>query len=99
MTASGLQSLVVATAALLTVLVFVRAVWHKLHDVDSFAALVADYRLLPAWAVGGVARELIAAEAVIALSLLVPRLRDRAADRFRGARPSGGCAVRAHRAD
>lgn len=72
MTSSGTNSLVAATAAVLISLVFVRAAWHKLRDVDSFAALMADYGLLPSWALGGVARGIIAAEVAAALTLLMP---------------------------
>ena len=50
MTSSGLHSTLAATAALLIAIIFLRAAWHKLRDVESFAALAADYRLLPAWA-------------------------------------------------
>jgi methylamine utilization protein MauE len=74
MTSSGLHSTLAATAALLIAIIFLRAAWHKLRDVESFAALAADYRLLPAWTVGGAARVLIVLEAGSALALIVPRL-------------------------
>jgi hypothetical protein len=74
MTSSALHSTLAATSALLIALIFLRAAWHKLHDVESFAALAADYRLLPAWAVGGAARLLIVLEAGSALALIVPKL-------------------------
>jgi hypothetical protein len=74
MTSSGLHSTLAATAALLIALIFLRAAWHKLRDVESFAALAADYRLVPVWAVGGVARALIVLEAGLALALIMPKL-------------------------
>lgn len=74
MTSSGLHPTLAATAALLIALIFLRAAWHKLRDLESFAALAADYRLLPAWAVGGAACVLIVLEAGSALALIVPRL-------------------------
>jgi len=71
---SSLATLVAATSATFTALVLVRAAWHKLRDLDAFAALLGDYRVLPPWAVGGVARSIVVGECAAVLALLVPRL-------------------------
>jgi Methylamine utilisation protein MauE len=74
MNSNALQSTLAATAAILIALVFLRAAWHKLRDIETFAAVSADYQLLPAWAIGGVARALIGLELASAVALLVPPL-------------------------
>jgi hypothetical protein len=69
-----LQSTLAATAAILIALIFLRAAWHKLRDIETFAAVSADYQLLPVWAIGGVARALIGLELGSAVALLMPPL-------------------------
>lgn len=44
---SGFTSMAAAAATTFTVLVFLRAGWHKLSDFGTFTGYVADYRLLP----------------------------------------------------
>ncbi|MGV8839764.1 MAG: MauE/DoxX family redox-associated membrane protein [Bauldia sp.] len=66
------SSLLAATAAAFTALVFARAAWHKLADFAGFTGFVADYRLLPEARVRAAAAALIAAEVAIPLLLLVP---------------------------
>ena len=74
MNACALMSLLSATAANLVALVFLRALWHKMRDIESFAALTAEYRLLPKWTVDVAARIIVACEASAVLALSVPTL-------------------------
>jgi Methylamine utilisation protein MauE len=74
MSQGGYCSLVSAAAATLTALVFLRAAWHKLRDLEFFAALLADYRVVPTWAAGAASRVVVAAEVAVTMSLLVPGL-------------------------
>ncbi|MCC6734802.1 MAG: methylamine utilization protein MauE [Bauldia sp.] len=66
------SSLLSATAAAFTALVFARAAWHKLADFTGFTGFVADYRLVPEAQVKAVSTGLVAAEVAIPLLLLVP---------------------------
>lgn len=61
-----------AIATGLLVLVFARALLHKLTDLTGFRATLAEYRLLPAGSDGIAAIALIAAEGVVMVGLLLP---------------------------
>lgn len=67
--------LLAAIATGLLVLVFARALLHKLGDLTGFRATLAEYRLLPAGADGIAALALIAAETAILGGLLLPMTR------------------------
>ena len=68
MNEASCYSLASAAAAVLTALIFLRAAWHKLRDVESFAGLLADYRVVPTWAIGGIARGVVAAEVSVTVA-------------------------------
>lgn len=68
-----------AIAAGLLCLVFARAALHKLSDREDFRAVLAEYRLLPGWAVAPVAHALPLLELLAAALLLVPPARAAAA--------------------
>jgi hypothetical protein len=74
-----LDPLVVAIAAAVLVLVFIRGVWHKLAEHELFRATLADYGLLPERWVAPAAVGLAAAEAFVIIGLLVPASRPLAA--------------------
>ncbi|MGE4246760.1 MAG: MauE/DoxX family redox-associated membrane protein [Parvibaculaceae bacterium] len=67
--------LLVAIAAGLLALVMARGLWHKLSDHAMFRATLADYGLVPERLVPAVAVGLAAAEALVALGLVVPMTR------------------------
>lgn len=74
MNEASCYSLAAAAAAVFTALIFVRAAWHKLRDLESFADLLADYRVVPERATGAVSRGVAAAEVAVIAALLVPGL-------------------------
>jgi len=59
--------------------VFAGAALHKWRDLGAFTAAVGAHRLVPAAAVGALARALAACETAVAVSLLVPGSAPRAA--------------------
>lgn len=65
-------SLLAAIATGLVVLVFARALLHKLSDLTGFRATLAEYRLLPQGSDGAAAMALIAAEGLTLATLLLP---------------------------
>lgn len=67
---SWFTSMAAAAATTFTVLVFLRAGWHKLSDFGTFTGYVADYRLLPEALVEPAARGLAGVE-FLAVALLV----------------------------
>ena len=67
--------LAVAVAAGIVALVMVRGLWHKLADHAMFRATLADYGLLPERFVPAAAAGFAAAEAAIAVGLVVPATR------------------------
>ena len=60
-------------------LVFLKALAHKLADLDLFTGYVAEYGLLPEAAVGAAARALVAVEAFVVVGLFVPAVHPLAA--------------------
>ncbi len=66
------SSLLSATAAVFTALIFARAAWHKLADFTEFTGFVADYRLLPDAQVKTASAALVAVEVAIPMLLLIP---------------------------
>jgi Methylamine utilisation protein MauE len=72
MNSVGLHGLASATVAVLIALVFLRAALHKVGDIDAFSTLVADYRVLPRWAIYGGARVVVVAEVAVSVAILVP---------------------------
>ncbi len=52
---------------------FLVAAWHKLGDLRAFAATLADYRLLPAWATWPGAAAVVAGELGVAAALVAGR--------------------------
>ncbi|WP_242671970.1 MauE/DoxX family redox-associated membrane protein [Stutzerimonas kirkiae] len=69
-----LMSMAAAAGTTFLVLLFLRAVWHKLADFDRFTGFVADYSLLPAGWVYGAAKLLVGLELASIALLLVPPL-------------------------
>lgn len=67
--------LLIAIAAGVLALVMARGLWHKLSDHAMFRATLADYGVVPERLVPVTAAGLAAAEALIALSLLIPATR------------------------
>lgn len=67
----GLDAILAAIATGVLVLVFARALVHKLGDFAGFAATMAEYRLLPAALTRPAALLLIAAEAAVLAGLLL----------------------------
>jgi len=74
MNVAEITSLSAATAATLIALVFLRAAWHKLRDLEAFTDLVANYRIVPARAVFTASHGLFAAEISVVPGILVPQL-------------------------
>jgi hypothetical protein len=66
-------TLLSATAAAFTALLFAHAAWRKASDFEVFQGLVQDYRVLPQNLVAVVSRVLIAAEIAVPVALLLPR--------------------------
>lgn len=66
------SSLPSATATVYTVLVFVRAAWHKLADFGALTGFVANYELLPVRWVSVFSRGIIAAELGVVFALALP---------------------------
>jgi len=60
-------------------LLFLHAAWHKWKSGLRFEAQLAEYRMLPAGAVPVAARALMVLEALVAIGLLLPVLRQPAA--------------------
>lgn len=60
------------TFLIFTVLLFLRAAYHKLSDLTEFQGFVADYELLPEWLVKPAAMFLAGAEAGLVLLMLIP---------------------------
>ncbi|MCC5887399.1 MAG: methylamine utilization protein MauE [Gammaproteobacteria bacterium] len=60
-------------------LLFLHAAWHKWTAGLRFEAQLAEYRMLPEAAVPGAARTLMVLEALVAMGLLLPVLRQPAA--------------------
>ena len=71
--------LVVAIAAAVLVLVFVRGLWHKLADHALFRVILADYGLLPERLLPAAAVGIAVAEAVVVAGLVLPATRPAAA--------------------
>ena len=58
-----------SAAAFFTVLVLVRAAWHKLRDMEQFAQSIREYELLPSAAAGIAAWLMVTCESAVALLL------------------------------
>ena len=69
---TGIDPLLHVVAAGFIVVVLARAVGAKLHGYTLYSATLADYRLLPAFAVPLAAAGLLAAEAFAIVLLLIP---------------------------
>ncbi|GEO84120.1 MULTISPECIES: MauE/DoxX family redox-associated membrane protein [Alphaproteobacteria] len=67
---SSFTAMAAAAATTFTVLVFLRAAWHKVADFGTFSGYVADYRLLPEALVELAAKALAVVE-FLAVALLV----------------------------
>jgi hypothetical protein len=74
-----LDPLVILIACGVLIVVFVRAIWHKLSEFAVFKALVADYEILPENLVAPAALILALLESAIVLGLIVPATRQVAA--------------------
>lgn len=74
-----LDSLAVAIAAAVLVLVFVRGLWHKIAEHAMFRVTLAEYGLLPERLVPSAAIVITIAEAAIVAGLVVPATRAAAA--------------------
>jgi len=72
---SDILSLFNLTFLVFTVLLFLRAAYHKVSDFTEFQGFVADYELVPEPLVKPVAAFLAAAEAGLVLLMLVPATR------------------------
>ncbi len=68
----GWLSLVAGTAVVFTVLLFARALVHKLADFTAFTGFVADYGVVPERMVRPAALAVVAAEAAVVALLLIP---------------------------
>lgn len=77
--APTLDALAVAIAAAVVVLVFVRALWHKLAEHELFRVTLADYGLIPSSWVAPVAVGLAVGEVAVVVGLIVPMSRAAAA--------------------
>ena len=71
--------LIVAIAAAVLVLVFVRGLWHKLAEHALFRVTLSEYGLLPERLVAPAAIGVTAAEAAVVLGLVLPAIRPAAA--------------------
>lgn len=72
MTESSIGSLVSAATTVFIVLIFVRAVWHKLGAFTEFTGFVADYKLFGERLVRPVSMGIVGAELAAVLLQLVP---------------------------
>lgn len=66
------MSLVAATAATFTGLLFARAAWHKFSDFTAFTGFVADYDLVPEKQVRLASFGLAGLEGLVVAAMLVP---------------------------
>lgn len=74
-----LDPLVILIACGVLIALFVRAIWHKLSDLDVFKASFADYEIVPQALIAPAALILVLAEAAIVVGLVVPVTRSAAA--------------------
>lgn len=68
----ALQGMAIQAGAVLLILLFLQAAWHKFSDYGRFLGLLADYRLLPELLLEPAARLLLLSEALCALLLVWP---------------------------
>jgi len=73
MTVTPWTTLLSATAAAFTALLFAHAAWRKASEFEIFQGFVQDYRVLPQNLVTIVSGVLIAAELAVPVALLLPR--------------------------